>query len=998
MKFMDFLLKRKIRYHITVVTGTLIIISVMTAATVLVVLSVARDSAKEEAEDNFEVASLTALERTESLLQPAFHLSSMTASIPDIDVPPVSESGMEHPAYLFFSRMLKEYSAFYSVYIGLEDGSFFQAINADNQPLVRKTHNAPENTSIILRTIYTQGSYRIQTFTFIDSAGEIISRTTTDRFNYDPRIRQWYIDAFKYDEAVLSEPYIFNSLEKPGITVSCRIPGNSGVVGVDLTISQLAEFVSSQKISKTGGIALFTDDKVELACSDEIKEFFKNNESFDINSSSLYEKPVEIFHNNILFQTEIWDVSVNRDLVFMAAAPIDDFLQGAIRMQKKILLFSLFILIITVPFVVLFSRRLSLALLELTSDAELVSRLNFDGELKIKTPIYEFNKLASGFEVMKKTIAERTDSLYEALEKLNILVDMGIAMSAEYNIDKLSEMILTGAKKLTHADGGSLYLLDSEEKNLEFKIVLNDSLGFCQGGESCNPVTMRPVQLYKPDGSENHYNVVTHTFFSKKTVNISDAYNSDKYDFSGTKDFDELNNYKSVSFLTVPLKVRESGKVLGALQLINAKNPETGEIMPFPETIQSFVEALASSASVTIQNRDLLENQKKLFDDLVKFVATAIDAKSPYTARHCARVPVIAHMLSDAAEKSEENPFKDYSLNRSQKREFSTAAWLHDCGKVTTPEYVVDKATKLETIYNRIHEIRTRFEVLLRDAVISRHESVLDGADPDEADIKLQEKIDSLKNDFAFVAECNIGTEYMGDESLERLDKIASTEWLRFFDNQLGLSWAEALQHKKLEGDTNVELPARENLISDRKEQIIERETHHHENYSKYGFKFTVPEYLYNRGELYNLSVRKGTLTEEERFKIDEHVAQTIIMLEQLPFSEDLKNVPKFAGSHHETADGQGYPRKLSLKDLTIQERILAVSDIFEALTSVDRPYKRDKTLSEVLEIMNSMKEEGYIDSDIFKLLLTSGVFMEYGKACLKPEQLDEVDISKYLS
>ena len=414
----------------------------------------------------------------------------------------------------------------------------------------------------------------------------------------------------------------------------------------------------------------------------------------------------------------------------MAAAPIDDFLEGAVVMQNKILLFSFFILIVTVPVVIFFSKRLALALQELASDAELVGQMDFSGQLKIKTPIYEFNKLASGFEVMKDTIAERTASLYEALEKLKMLVDMGIAMSAEFDIDKLSEMILSGAKKLTHAEGGSLYLLDAEEKNLEFKIVLNDSLGFCQGGTSRNPVTLHPVQLYNPDGSENHYNVVTHTFFSKKTVNIPDAYNSEKYDFSGTKEFDESNHYKSVSFLTVPLKLRGSNKVLGALQLINAKNPETGEIIPFPEKIHGFVEALTSSASVAIQNWNLLESQKKLFDDLVKFVASAIDAKSPYTARHCARVPVIAEMLSDAAEKSEKKPFEDYFLNSYQKREFLTAAWLHDCGKVTTPEYVVDKATKLETIYNRIHEIRTRFEVLLRDAVINRHEAVLSGKDP----------------------------------------------------------------------------------------------------------------------------------------------------------------------------------------------------------------------------------------------------------------------------
>ena len=269
---------------------------------------------------------------------------------------------------------------------------------------------------------------------------------------------------------------------------------------------------------------------------------------------------------------------------------------------------------------------------------------------------------------------------------------------------------------------------------------------------------------------------------------------------------------------------------------------------------------------------------------------------------------------------------------------------------------------------------------------------------PLEADKQLEKKIKQLHEDFAFIAECNIGTEYMSDESLVKLNRIASTEWLRYFDDSLGLSWAEAKRHYSLNEGLEEIYPVREFLISDRREQIIEREDWTQESYDKYDFKFEVPEYLYDRGELYNLSVRKGTLTAEERFKIDEHVAQTIIMLEQLPFSEDLKNVPKYAGSHHEKTDGKGYPRKLSLEELSIQERILAVSDIFEALTSVDRPYKKDKKLSEIIEIMYLMKEEGHIDADIFNLLLTSGVYFEYGTNYLKTEQIDEVDISKYIT
>jgi len=511
---------------------------------------------------------------------------------------------------------------------------------------------------------------------------------------------------------------------------------------------------------------------------------------------------------------------------------------------------------------------------------------------------------------------------------------------------------------------------------------------------------MHPVPLYNQDGSQNHHNVVSHTFHMEKTENIPDAYEPGTYDFSGTKAFDSLNNYRSASFLTVPLKPRGGGKVLGALQLINARQEGTDRIIPFSESYQGFIEALASAAAVAIQNWHLMERQKKLFDDLVKFVASAIDAKSPYTARHCARVPEIANILAREAGKVETGPLADFRLaSQDEQREFNAAAWLHDCGKVTTPEYVVDKATKLETIYNRIHEIRTRFEVLLRDARIARHEAVLSGADPTQEDLKLARRKAELGADFAFVAECNVGSEFMGDEALERLHSIAVTPWKRYFDKHLGLSWGE--MHKDAgsgAGNEDEALPVTEQLISDQPEHMIHRENGTRESYSKFGFRFEVPDSLYNRGELYNLSIRRGTLTVEERFKIDEHVAQTIIMLEHLPFPDDLKKVPILAGRHHELPDGSGYPRRLEASELSIPDRILSTADIFEALTSVDRPYKKSNTLSEAIDILYKMKQEGLVDPDIFDLLLRSGAYKEYAKGFLEPFQIDEVDIDKYLS
>ena len=990
--------KKKLHFYVSVVASVLLIIGVMTFSTVSMIFSVSRQTALESAERQFDATSLAARERTVSLLHPAMQLAMMAALTPGAEIP-VRGDGLDHPARGLFLNLLRDQTAFYSAYLGMVDGSFFQVIKADGNNLIIAAHQAPEKTSWILRTITDVESLAVQTWTFLDANNVVMGTRQETDFNYDPRTRLWYEAAQNHPTAVLSEPYVFNSLKQPGITASYAIPGGFGVAGVDLTLSSLQDFVSAQQISPNGGLALLSTAYQFIAASNNFGQAFQVFGGENAVKAEILAATGTNLVREQLLKSEKWRLAANMDLYIVSTAPVADFMTGAREMRYKILLYTFFILLIVIPFVAYWALKLSGALRELAIDAERVGQMNFAGQLTVHTPILEFHQLARGFEIMKSTIGERTKALEETLQKLEMLVEMSIAMSAEYDINKLSEMILANAKKLTNADGGSLYLVNEQRDQLVFQIVMNDSLNFRQGGTSGNPVSMRPVPLFNPDGSQNHHNVVTHTFHVEKTENIHDAYETGIYDFSGTKAFDSLNNYRSVSFLTVPLKPRGGGKILGALQLINAREEGSGTVIPFSESYQSFIEALSSAAAVAVQNWQLMERQKQLFDDLVKFVATAIDAKSPYTARHCARVPELANILACEAEKVKTGALADFCLaSHEEKREFNVAAWLHDCGKVTTPEYVVDKATKLETIYNRIHEIRTRFEVLLRDARIQRHEAVLAGADPDQEDLKLTKREAELRDDFAFIADCNVGSEYMSDEALERLHSIARTPWNRYFDKHLGLSWGEMHKHViAAQESDNPGLPVIEQLIADLPEHIVHRESGTRETYRKSGFQFTVPEYLYNRGELYNLSIRSGTLTKEERFKIDEHVAQTIIMLEQLPFPDDLKRVPAFAGRHHELPDGSGYPRKLGAADLSVPDRILATADIFEALTAVDRPYKKSNTLSESVEILYRMKLDGLVDPDIFDLLLRSGAYMEYASRFLKPFQIDEVDIDKYL-
>jgi HD-GYP domain-containing protein (c-di-GMP phosphodiesterase class II) len=988
---------RKVHFRFTVVVGVLIIVMLMTFSTVSVILSVARQSALSTAETRFEDAGRAAKEKTVSQLQPALDLVTFISYVSGVDSP-VEEDGREHPLLALFSRILRDRPNFYSIYAGYPDGTFIQVINAGGNFLITNALEAPEDTRFIIRSISRSNGLRRQYWTFLDSEEKVISRKYDTDFNYDPRLRPWYEISLSYTDAVLSKPYIFSSLQQPGITASHVIPGDTGVIGVDLTISSLSDFVSSQKISPNGGIALLTDNRELIAASPGIEDFLRNQDTASSIPENLFKESSTVLMEQELLRTEIWNSAVNQKLVILSSAPVRDFMGGAAEMRRKIIVISSLILLIIVPVIIFWARKLSRALKDLSIDAKRIGHMDFSGSFSIHSSVYEFHQLAQAFTIMKTTIAARSRSLEETLLKLEMLVDMTIAMSAEFDINRLSEMILSGAKKLTHADGGSLYLVNETRDELEFRIILNDSLGIEQGGSSGNPISMMPVALYDEDGNENHWNVVTHSFHTGRTENIADAYEAGEYDFSGTRKFDKYNNYRSVSFLTVPLKPRGGGDVLGALQLINAIDQETGDIVPFPEELQSVVAALSSAAAVAIQNRNLIERQKRLFDDLVRFVASAIDAKSPYTARHCARVPEIAKLLIRKAEEMETGPFADFSFNEpSDHREFELGALLHDCGKVTTPEYVVDKATKLETIYNRIHEIRTRFEVLLRDARIKQHEAVIAGTDPAEAEKEFLETEQQLHEDFAFIAECNVGSEYMEEDKLERLSKIASISWYRYFDNRIGLSWGEQNRFTNLHDKGQTSLPVQEMLIADRPEHIVPRENWTQESYDKFDFKLVVPEFLYNRGELYNLSINNGTLSLEERFKIEEHVAQTIVMLEHIPFPDDLRRVPEYAGTHHECPNGSGYPRALTASQLSIPAKIIALSDILEALTSTDRPYKKDKMLSEAIEILDQMVRQGLVDRDIFTLLLSSGAYREYAMKFMRPEQVDSVDIHRYL-
>ncbi|HUQ75428.1 MAG TPA: HD domain-containing phosphohydrolase [Burkholderiales bacterium] len=526
------------------------------------------------------------------------------------------------------------------------------------------------------------------------------------------------------------------------------------------------------------------------------------------------------------------------------------------------------------------------------------------------------------------------DDLAQRLDQLNAI---GASLSAERDINRLLEAILTAAKTITRADGGTLYRV-TEDKTLRFEIVRTSSLKYYLGGTTGNPVPFYPIQLYK-DGKPNNSMVAAYAAITGKTVNIADAYTAEGFDFSGTRAFDAKTGYRSKSFLTVPMRNHE-GEPIGVLQLLNAQDPRTGEILAFSASDQRLAESLASQAAVALTNRMLISQLEELFESFINLINSAIDEKSPYTGGHCQRVPVLTMLLAEAVNETREGPLSQFHMTDKDRYELKIAGLLHDCGKVTTPVHVVDKATKLETIYDRVHLIDTRFEVLKRDAELEslRKRATLGQMEAAEEDKRLRDRLRQFDDDRRFLHACNIGSERMKDEDIAAVKRIAAYRW---------------------------------------------RDVSGHE-----------ADFL-TADEVKNLTIRAGTLTDDERKVINHHIVATIRMLESLPWPKHLTKVPEYAGGHHERMDGKGYPKGLKRDDMSVQARCMGIADIFEALTAKDRPYKKGKTLSESLEILGRMKESNHVDPDLFDVFVRRRVYRKYADMFLDKEQIDEVDESK---
>lgn len=528
---------------------------------------------------------------------------------------------------------------------------------------------------------------------------------------------------------------------------------------------------------------------------------------------------------------------------------------------------------------------------------------------------------------------------YEALiEKqrnhINTLHEIGTALSAENNLAKLLDMILEEAKKFTNADGGTLYLVTEDAQSLQFDAVHTDSLNIRMGGKH-GAITWPPLPLYKDDGSPNKEMVAALCAIEGRVINIPDVYQAEGFNFDGPKQFDKANNYLTKSMLVVPMKNYED-EVIGVVQLINATDPKTKEFISFGEDYERSTLSLTSQAAIVITNVRLINDLRELLESFIKSIASAIDAKSPYTGGHVRKVAEISMLIANELNEVDEGHYKNVKYNDDELNQIRIAALMHDVGKITTPEYVMDKSTKLETIYDRIETVITKMELFRRDKKIAFLEAKMSIEDPTSEDMAFLEKAyenDSkqIDDDIAFLKQVNIGGEFMADDQIERVQRIANHHLT--IDNQ----------------------------------QVD----------------------LLTEDEVKNFSIRKGTLTDEERERINFHATMSNTMLEALPFPKKLARVPEIAGGHHEKLNGKGYPKGLDASQLTLEARILAVADIFEALTASDRPYKEAKGLKEVMRILDFMVKDEELDPDLMRFVYDQKLHIRYAKAELLEEQLD---------
>ncbi len=881
----------------------------------------------------------------------------------------------------FMRQALDSSAALSSLYVGYASGDFF-LIGHVGHGAENETARAPAGARYVVQSIEQAGGEPRGRFIYLDAALQTLREDERPDYAtaYDPRQRVWFTQAMASSAQIATPPYLFFSSRQVGLTLAQRSSDRQAVAGADILLHSLGQTLAGQKVTPSNELVIVDADGYALAYEDlarlvrpapgaDSKAALARLDDLGVPAlvpllatvRQMAESPLAPAPRTLRIDVDgsPWRASISalaggdaHPLYMVTAVPESELMAGALQLIERSAMATVLVLLLTIPFTWLLARSISRSLSRLASGADKIRHFDFSEAIAADSAIEEVSQLAATMEAMKRTIRR--------------FLDISHAVAAEQNFDRLLPQLLAETLSASEAAAGILYLADGTQ--LKAAAALSTT-----GPALGAPLPTIDIASAGP---------LLGAALAEGVARAGTLHSDDRATLGGS----DAGLADASNAIAVPLLNRKA-ELVGAMLLLCDTASDDARL--------SFVQAFAGSAAVSLESKALLKAQKDLFEAFIQLIAAAIDAKSPYTGGHCARVPELTKMLARAACEDQGDAYREFALSDDDWEALHVAAWLHDCGKVTTPEYVVDKATKLETIHDRIHEVRMRFEILKRDAEISCLQAEARGEDGATSRRALAAERQRIDDDFAFVASCNLGGEFMAKEKIARLKTIAARTWMRTLDDRIGISHEE---HQRKARTPAASLPVAEALLADKPEHLFPRRPQDRlSDDNPWGFRMPVPALLYNRGELYNLAVERGTLSEEERYKINEHIIQTLVMLAQLPFPKHLSQVPEIAGGHHEKMDGSGYPRRLTRAQMSPLARMMAIADIFEALTAIDRPYKKGKTLSEALTIMARMQAEQHIDGELFAIFLRSGVYLDYGRRYMQAQQLDAVDIDSLL-
>lgn len=884
-----------------------------------------------------------------------------------------------------------------AIYVGYENGDFLLLRHLTSD-VARRNVQAGEDAAYLLQVIERDGPAPRVSFTFLDGALRKVGELQRPGFDFDPRRRSWFIEAMSGGGPILTRPYRFFATAESGVTIAQRLEGGHGVIGIDLSLADLSSELRRMKSTPSTEIVIADHAGWVLAASNPVAAL---PESFDgpprrssgasvampaivpdmlraVRDSGTEDHSAIVHEHGRSWMMHVAPLRSGPWTFAMAVAmPHDEIIAGVRRLVATLGWISLAFILFVIVAIRLTARAVSRPLMAIAGEAEAMQAFNFkDTPGVVRSSVAEIDTLSRAIRNARLTIQR--------------FIEIGRTLAAERDPERLMQRLLTETTNLTGAEAGLILLSEDGGKSYSAVVYRPDAAAppdEAGDGEAGMPTCAQRLDAGAGSLARRLINALQRSSVSHVDVEPAEQ---DPF-FADLTAGLPLAPDERLRYSVIPLRNR-GNETMGALVLIN----RVGEHETVSDDSLDLARALSGNAAVAIETTLLLKSRKALLDAVIRMIAQATDAKSPYTNGHCQRVPILTHALVKAACEAREGSSADFHLSPDEWEAVDVAAWLHDCGKLTTAEYVIDKATKLETIWNRIHEVRMRFELLKARADTEYWKGVAEGGE--EAGLRAARDAAwrELNEEFAFVADCNLGGEFMEPAKIERLKRIGARRWTRTLDDRLGISAGESQRY----GDAPAPaLPVEEPLLADKPQHIVPHFRNElDEQERKAGFAMPRPAVRLDLGELHNLSIARGTLTEEERYEINRHVTRSILMLEALPLSGALTKVPEFAGGHHERMDGKGYPRGLTRDQMSPVARMMAIADVFEALTAGDRPYKKAKTLSEAIAIMGAMKRDNHLDPELLDLFLTSGYWRDYARRYLDAGQIDEPDIAAVLA